>query len=167
MHIETITYRDYNGVERTEEFAFNLNEAEIVEWLTTTGDYTLDKKLERVAKERNGKEIMATFRDLLYRSFGKVSLDGRRFDKTEEAKLDFMETPAYSVLFMRLVTDAHAAANFVNKIIPQDLAERVNKILAENEGKNPAEIAESLKQEAPVSSGTANLTVVSGGADQQ
>lgn len=166
MHIEKITFKDYNNVERTEEFAFNLNEAEIVEWLSTTGDYTLDKKLERVAKERNGKEIMATFRDLLYRSFGKVSLDGRRFDKTEEAKLDFMETPAYSILFMRLVTDAHAAATFVNKIIPQDLAERVNEILKKNEGKEFAEISESLKQETADSSGTANLTVVSVGTDQ-
>lgn len=166
MHIERITFKDYNGVERTEDFCFNLNEAEIIEWLTTTGDYTLDKKLERVAKERNGKEIMATFKDLIYRSFGKISLDGRRFDKSEEVKLDFMETPAYSVLFMRLVTDAHAAAEFVNKIIPPELSERVNELLKENEGKNPTEISTLLKQETTVPSGRPNLTVVSVGTDQ-
>lgn len=159
MYVEKIKYVDYNGHEREEECAFNLNEAEIVEWLTTTGDYTLDKKLERVAKERNGKEIMATFKDLIYRSYGKVSLDGRRFDKTEETKLDFMETPAYSVLFMRLVTDAHAAADFVNKIIPKDLAERVNAILKENEGKSPAEIVNAMEKEK-ASVGNPNLTVV-------
>lgn len=158
MYIKKIKFTDYMGVDREEEHAFNLNEAEIVEWLSTTGDYTLDKKLDRVAKERNGKEIMATFKDLIYRAYGKVSLDGRRFDKTEETKRDFMETEAYSKLFMELVTDAHAAADFINKIIPKDLAERVSKIISENEGKDFSEIAAIATEEAAAPA--SNLTVV-------
>ena len=38
---KTITYKDYNGVERTEDFWFNLNETEITEMeLGVHGGYT-------------------------------------------------------------------------------------------------------------------------------
>lgn len=141
MYKKTIQFTDYNDVERKEEHYFHLNKAEVIKWLTMNGDYTLDKVLERLSMERNGKKIMEIFEDLIHRSYGRKSLDGRKFEKTEEIWNDFYQTEAYSVLFTELVTDAKKAADFVNQIIPRDLANEVEKIIKEN----PEGIPDELK----------------------
>lgn len=132
MYKKTIEFTDYNDVVRKEDHYFHLNKAEVIKWLTTSGDYTLDKVLERLSTERNGKKIMDIFEDLIHRSYGRKSLDGRKFEKTEEIWNDFYQTEGYSVLFTELVTDAKKAADFVNRIIPKDLADEVAKIIKEN-----------------------------------
>lgn len=141
MYKRTITYEDFNGKQRTEDFYFNLSKAEVIKWLTTTGDYTLDKVFEKLAREHNGKEIMKTFEDIIYMAYGEKSMDGRRFDKSDEVKRNFMETEAYSTLFTELVTDANKAAEFMNNIIPKDMAEEINRIVADN----PDGLPDSMK----------------------
>lgn len=138
----TIQFTDFDGNVRTEDHYFNLNKAEIIKWLTTSGDYTLDKLLDRLSKERNGKKIMEIFEDLIHMSYGRKSLDGRKFEKTDEIWNDFYQTDAYSILFTELVTDAKKAASFVNQIIPKDLASEVEKIMKENPNGIPDELKE-------------------------
>lgn len=128
----TIAFEDYDGNKRSEDHYFNLNKSEVIKWLTTSGDYTLDKVLVRLSEERNGKKIMELFEGLIKLSYGKKSVDGRKFEKNEEIWNDFYQTEAYSVLFTELVTDAKKAADFVNKIIPKDLADEVEKIIKEH-----------------------------------
>lgn len=144
MLIKSITFEDYNGNEITKEFYFNLNKAEIIKWLTTEGDYTLDKKLERLFQAGNGKQLMETFDELIRTSYGIVSLDGIRFEKSEEILNSFVQTDAYSVLFTELVTDAKKAADFVQAIIPKDMAAEIEKIMEENPEGIPAEIRDYL-----------------------
>lgn len=132
MYKRTIEFEDFDGNKRKEDFYFHLTKAEVIKWLTTSGDYTLDKVLERLWAERNGKRIMEIFEDLLRKSYGRKSLDGRKFEKSEEIWSDFSQTEAYSVLFTELVTDAKKAAMFVNSVIPKDLADDVAKIVQEN-----------------------------------
>lgn len=138
---KTITYEDYEGNERKEDFYFNLNQSEILKWLTTTGDYTLDKVLIRLGQERNGKKVMEIFEDLIHRSYGRKSLDGRKFEKSEEIWQDFYQTEAYSTLFYELVTDAKKASEFVNQIIPKKMASEIDRIVKEN----PEGIPDELK----------------------
>lgn len=143
---KTISYTDYDGNERKEDFYFNLTKAEIIEWLRSTdGSYTLDKYMERIAKEKNGRKIIETFKDIIWRSYGEKSLDGRRFIKSDEVKLAFTETEAYSILFTELVTDAKKAADFMNAIVPLDLVEEIKKIMEEN----PDGIPDELKDYIP------------------
>lgn len=114
---KTITYTDYDGVQRTEDFYFNLSKAEIAEMeLSTAGG--LDKTINRIVAEQDGARIIALFKDLVLKSYGKKSDDGRRFIKNQELRDDFAQTEAYSDLFMELATDADAAAAFVNGIVP-------------------------------------------------
>lgn len=141
MFKRTFEFTDYDGNYRKEEHYFNLSKAELIKWLTTTGDYTLDKVLQRLSVERNGKKIMDIFEDLIHLSYGKKSLDGRKIEKSEEIWNDFYQTEAYSILFMELITDAKKAADFVNKIIPKDLADEVDKIIKEH----PEGIPDTLK----------------------
>lgn len=139
---KTIKFIDYNGEERIEDFYFNLTKAEIIEWISSTeGGYTLDQYLEHIAKKRNVKEVMESFKDLIWRSYGEKSLDGRRFIKNDEVKLNFFETEAYSILYTELVTDAKKASEFINGIIPQDMATEITKILSEN----PDGISDEMK----------------------
>lgn len=137
----SITFEDYDGNQRTEDHYFNLNKSEIIKWLTTNGDYTLDKLLGRLYTERNGKKIMDIFESLIKMSYGRKSLDGRKFEKNDEIWNDFFQTEAYSVLFTELVSDAKKAAEFVNKIIPKDLSDEVDKIIKNH----PEGIPDTLK----------------------
>lgn len=140
----TIEYVDFDGNNRKEDFYFNLNKSEVIKWLTTTGDYTLDRVVERLGKERNGKKIMEIFEDLIHRSYGEKSLDGRRFVKNEEIWLNFYETEAYSVLFTELVTDAKKASAFINGIIPNDMATDIARVAKEHPDALPEELKDYI-----------------------
>lgn len=114
---KTIKYVDYNGVERTEDFYFNLTKSELVEMEVST-EGGLMSKLERLSGDPDGVEIMRIFKDIILKSYGEKSSDGKRFIKSEEISRDFSQTEAYNTLFMELVTDAEKAAEFAEAIIP-------------------------------------------------
>ncbi len=124
-----IKYTDYNGVERNEDFYFNLNKAELMEMeLTTEGG--LAERTKRIIDTQDTPKIVEMFKDLIMRAYGEKSEDGKAFIKKDaNGKLadKFAQTEAYSELFMELATDADAAAKFVNGIIPADLKESVEK----------------------------------------
>ena len=116
MHKETITYNDLNGVQRTEDFYFDLSKPEIVKMQASAkGGY--DVQLRSIAADMNGAKIMEFFENFITKTYGEKSEDGRRFMKSEEISRSFMETPAYEVLFEKLVTNDKYAADFVNAVM--------------------------------------------------
>ena len=131
MYKKNITYTDYNGHERTEEFLFNLTEAEIAEMeMSKKGGLT--NTLQRLIRTEDAPEIAKIFKDLILRSYGEKSDDGRRFIKTKEKADEFSQTEAYSKLYMELAFDDKAAAEFINNIIPKSMAEQLkNKDMKE------------------------------------
>lgn len=124
---KTITYKDFNDEEVTEDHFFHLSKAELVE-LEMSMDGGLSTALENIIKAEDGKAIIAEFKKIVLGSYGQKSADGRRFVKTQELRDEFESSEAYSTLFMELVTDAEAAAEFVNGIVPQGLAEDAARI---------------------------------------
>jgi len=126
---KTITYHDYNDVERTEDFYFNLSKAEIMEMeMGTTGG--LAEMINKIVQTQDAPAIIKVFKDLILKAYGERSADGKRFEKKNGALAEaFAETEAYSQLFMELATDADAAARFVNGIIPRDMQQEVQKQL--------------------------------------
>lgn len=113
---KTITFVDYAGNERTEDHYFNLNKSEATKMeLSTTGGLT--QMIENIIAAQDNPAIIKIFEDLILKSYGKRSPDGRRFMKSEEISRDFMETEAYNKLFMELITDPKKAAAFVNGVI--------------------------------------------------
>lgn len=118
---KTVTYHDYNGVERTEDFYFNFTKAEILELeMGTNGG--LAEMLDKIVKTKDAAAIVRTFKDLVLKAYGVKSADGRRFIKNDEVRDDFAQTEAYSIIFMELATDADAAAKFVNGVVPADMS---------------------------------------------
>lgn len=117
---KAITYVDYNGVERTESFYFNLSKAELIEMeYGTVGTFT--SMIQNIIDAQDEPELIKLFKSLILKSYGKKSADGRRFEKSEEISKDFSETEAYVILFMELARDSKAASEFVNGIIPADI----------------------------------------------
>ena len=128
MYNKTVTYNDYKGNTRTEVFYFNLNKAELVELeLSTKGGLTV--MMDRIIAAQDNPTLFKIFKDLVSKSYGVLSDDGRKFIKNQEVLDDFMQTEAYSIIFSELATNAEAAAEFFNNVIPQNLA----KELAEEE----------------------------------
>ena len=117
---KTIEFVDYNGVERKEDFYFNLTKAEIMEMeMSTEGG--LAELIEKIVATQNTPAIIKIFKQLVLKAYGEKSPDGKRFIKSEELSKAFEQTEAYSELFMELATDADAAAKFVNGIVPSDV----------------------------------------------
>lgn len=118
MHKETITYVDYNGEERSEDFYFNLNSGEVIklEMLTKNG---VSGYISKIVNERDQKKITKLFCKIIKLAYGVKTLDGG-FDKSKKVFKKFEASEAYSVLFTRLATDADFATNFVNSILPKE-----------------------------------------------
>lgn len=117
---KTITYTDFNGVERTEDFYFNLTKAEILEMeMGTTGG--LSEMVKKIVAAQDAPAIIKVFKDLVLKAYGEKSADGKRFIKNAELSEAFSQTEAYSNLFMELSMDSDAAAEFVKGIIPSNV----------------------------------------------
>jgi hypothetical protein len=121
---KTIKYTDYNGIEREEDFFFNLSKAEIMDMqMGTAGG--LAELIKTLVKTQNMPEIIRIFKEIILKSYGEKSADGKRFIKKDEngkpLSQAFSETEAFSNLYMELATDSTEAAKFVNGIIPADM----------------------------------------------
>lgn len=114
---KTITYTDYNGIERTEDFYFNLTKAELSEMeLSVNGGMT--EWIQQIVNTHDNAQIVKIFKMIILESYGEKSVDGKRFVKSEELRDAFAQTEAYSELFMELIGDEAKAAAFVNGVIP-------------------------------------------------
>jgi len=117
---KTITYTDYDGNDRTEDFYFNLNKAEIME-MEMSFNGGLSKTITNIVAAQDSKRIIEIFKDLILKAYGEKSPDGKRFMKSKEIADGFSQTEAYSQLFMELATNANAASAFVNGITPKSM----------------------------------------------
>lgn len=122
MLAKKITYTDYDGNERTETFYFNLNKAELTE-MELSSEGGLSKMIQKIVDEQDTTRIIAIFKDIILRSYGEKSPDGKRFmKKASDGHMladDFAQTEAYSELFMELASNADSASEFVNAIVPK------------------------------------------------
>lgn len=127
---KTITFTDYLGNEREEDFYFHLNKAEVTE-MQLEIDGGLTGMLKRIIQKKSGPDIIKTFKMLIMRSYGVPSPDGRKFMKSKEITEDFLQTEAYNNFFMELVTDAGKAADFIRDILP-NMENDVSKVNQDN-----------------------------------
>lgn len=144
MYVKKIKYQDFDGNEREDTFLFHLKKSEVMEWMMQEGDYTLDKVILKIIQKKNGKELMASFKDLILRSYGEKSVDGKRFIKTSKMREEFEQTEAFSVLFMELISNSEKALEFFNGILPSDMVEEMAKALEGNMEGIPEELRDYL-----------------------
>ena len=117
---KTIKYTDYDGNEREEDFYFNLSKAEITE-MELSKEGGMSEYIKKISATQNGPELIKLFKDIIIKSYGEKSLDGKRFIKNKELTEAFTQTEAYSELFIELASNADEAAKFINGIMPKNM----------------------------------------------
>lgn len=117
MFKKTIEYTDYNGVDRTESFYFNLSPADLIDMEVESGGYK--QMIQNIIDSRDIQSLMKAFKELIRRSYGVKSQDGKHFVKNDEVFEEFVSTPAYSNLIMEFLEDTDKAVEFVNGIMPK------------------------------------------------
>ena len=116
---KTVTYTDFDGNERTEDFYFNFTEQEITQMeLSTEGG--LSALIARITAAKSQKELIELFKKLVLDAYGVKTPDGRKFIKNDAVREDFVSTQAFSDIYMELVTDADAASDFFKRVIPKE-----------------------------------------------
>ena len=144
MLVKTITYNDYDNNERTETLYFNMNKMELTEFAADLPDDVFKnvsgvKSIQDVAKvadKMGSRGIIKFIKELVLRSYGVKSEDGRRFIKSKELSEEFSQTIAYDMFMSELMSDDNAASNFVNGLIPASMAGELDEVKAQLESSN-------------------------------
>jgi hypothetical protein len=149
---KTITYENpFTNQEVTEDHYFHISKADLVEmemgeisesYVTKAGVKLtgMSAKLERIVEAVDGKAIIAELKDIIRRAYGKK--DGDRFIKSSAIWEEFSSSEAFSQLLFELCTDAGAAAEFMNGIVPHNL----DKIAAEVREKAEKELTPEQRE---------------------
>lgn len=124
------TYAGYDGKEHTEDFYFNLSQAEIAEMeLEASGG--LVETMQKLVDAKDGKAIIKIIKSIILKSYGVMSEDGKRFIKKQENTDAFEQTEAYSDIFMELAFDEEAMSNFIVGVLPTKLQNEIKNKLPE------------------------------------
>ncbi len=118
---KTITYEDWNGKTRTEDFYFNLTRTEIAELEYGLGlGKSLTDTLQTIVDNDDTAMVIKVVKELLLSAYGMKSEDGRRFIKNQEVREAFEQNPAFDTIYMSLATDPEYAVDFLLGIIPRE-----------------------------------------------
>ena len=117
---KTIKYTDYDGNEREEDFYFNLSKAEVTE-MELSKEGGMSEYIKKISATQNAPELIKLFKEIITKSYGEKSLDGKRFIKNKELTEAFTQTEAYSELFVELASNADEAVKFINGIMPKNM----------------------------------------------
>lgn len=121
---KTITFTNFNDEECTDDFYFNLTEAELA-LMDASRSGGMQAYLERIVRQKDITKIAEEFQALIRKAYGVKSDDGRRFIKSEQLSDEFEQTNAYSELVVEILSDEAAAAAFISGIMPKKLQEQM------------------------------------------
>ena len=125
MFKKTITYKDWNGVERTEEFRFHLSKTEL-QLLHASTPGGLFNYMKACYEAMDVPKMMEFFEQLILKAYGEVSQDGRRFEKKDgELAAAFKETAAWDIIFQWLYNEPGALKEFLIQTLPEDVRDQI------------------------------------------
>lgn len=123
---KVIKYTDFDGVNREEEFYFNITKTELIT-LQNSINGGLYAKVQKIVSEQNGPELMKLFNKFIDLSYGEKSADGKYFKKSQEILDNFKSTNAYDVLMTELLGDEDGGKvlAFIKAIVPAEMAQNI------------------------------------------
>lgn len=140
---QEITYKDFNGVERTEELYFNLTEAELVD-IQNSSERGIQEDLKEAIASKDLRKMLEFIKMLVIRSYGEKSADGRHFRKNDQIREDFVNSAYYSDLLLHLFEDEGTRAEkFITGLMPADLVARA---AAKTRGESPANVKPDARE---------------------
>lgn len=133
---KTLTYKDFDGDEVTEDLYFHLSAMELVQMkLDNEG---IEEFLEKIVAEENYAKIIGEFKKILLAAYGKKSEDGRSFRKTPQMREELEFTAAFDALLLEICTNEKTAGDFINGLLPSELLNKAKQQQLELEGGKPA-----------------------------
>lgn len=135
MITKIVPYIDYNGNQRKETLYFHLSQFEATEIALEMPDGVVEEIEENdvtttathLVEKLGPKGVIEFIKKIVLKSYGIKHTDGRRFEKSEEISKEFSETPMFSALMMELMQDDKAASDFINGVIPPEMAKEAFK----------------------------------------
>lgn len=110
-------YTDYNGVERSDMLYFNLSKAELMEMELST-QAGVEEMIRMLIATKDNAKIVALFKEMILKSYGIKSEDGRRFIKSKELRDEFEQSEAYSEFFIAMIANEdNLQTKFINGVI--------------------------------------------------
>lgn len=143
MYVKNVKYEDYNGEEKEEVLRFHMNKPEVLDWALQDGNASLEQVIMRIIEKRNTKDMMKAFEDLIDRSYGEKTTDGR-FEKDEDILKRFKSSAAYPEFFMLIASDADEAVKFLKGIMPSDISDAIEEATQNGAAGLPDNIRELL-----------------------
>lgn len=125
MHEKKITYLNLDGEKVTETHYFNLTKVEAVQ-MNFHKKGGLEAYAKRIVEAEEHGELVELFQDLILKTYGVR--DGQRFIKSPELTTEFVQTGAYSELFIELATNHDSAIKFFREVVPPDMQSRVDEV---------------------------------------
>jgi hypothetical protein len=136
---KTVTYENLDGEMVTKEWHFNFTKAELAQ-MKLAKDEGLEVYLKRIVDAKDGSALVDTFSDILSKAVGRR--EGDQFIKNDQIRAEFMNTNAFSEVFMEIMTNENAAVEFIKGCVPSDISKKVDldKVRAEVLGQSAANV---------------------------
>ncbi len=128
---QNITYTDFNGNERKEDFYFHLSTPEVIRLEAEIGE-PIDDHTKKLAESLDLKALLAFLEKMILSSYGKKTSDGKSFTKTPELRAEFEYSQAYAEFFEMLIKDPQLAQKFGSSVA--DNGKRKNQVQPKVEG---------------------------------
>lgn len=123
-------YENYFGETRKETVCFQLSRPEIM-GLASELPGGFEAGAQKLIDSHDDRAMFANFQNVIAKSYGEISQDGRRFVKGPELSKAFMETPIYEQIFDKMISDPQFLKEFIAGIVPEDNKEEVANALVE------------------------------------
>ena len=131
-----VTYKDYDGNDKTTTLYFHLNKFEWLELETYTKGGLIEN-LKHAIETGNAKKTIDILKKIILRSYGEKDPETGSFEKSDDIAIRFSKTDAFSELFYELAYNEEAAQSFFMGLIPIELRAEAEKKMAEMNPKDP------------------------------
>lgn len=115
---KTVNYTNFDGEEVSEVLYFNLTKAELME-LEMSYEGGFSNYIKKIVDSKDAQALVTVFKDLIVKSYGVRSENGKSIIKNEKLREEFLGSEAYSELFMELISDQKAGEAFFNAVVPK------------------------------------------------
>lgn len=126
---KTITYVDFNGKEKTEDYYFHIGSSEVVK-LKAAGFFDAFTEITTSLDDENFAKLVEVIEQIIEKSFGVKTEDGG-FDKDDKTAYNrFKKSEAYDKFFMELITNESSVMSFLKGVFPADMIANLEEKVA-------------------------------------
>lgn len=113
---KTISYVDFNGTQRNDDYYFHLSVPEATRFAARFGEQGWEAGIKSIVESGDLTEVLDLFEDIILTAYGQKSPDGRTFVKNKEMRDNFSNSEAYAQLFEELIMSPDAMTQFAKGI---------------------------------------------------